>query len=98
MDVDHTQNGNTGHPDSDKSEVFDSEILSTQQGYRLLSPFDDYICRGEHLPQMCLYDYFSLFYKERSSKGIRFDDAHPQAKTHCQILRRGSAQVPNLLG
>jgi len=98
MDIDHTENGNTGHPDSDKSEVFDSEILTTQQGYRLLSPFDDYICRGEHLPHLCLYDYFSLFYKECSSKGIRFNDAYPKAKTHCQILHRGSAQVPNLLG
>ena len=64
------------------SEIFDAEILHTQHGYRLLSPFDDYIYRGEHLSDMCLYDYFSLFYKEKSNKGIQFDHEHPQANTH----------------
>src|SRR5579859_1191142 len=82
----------------DDSEVFDSEILSTRHGYRLMSPFDDYIYRGEHLSQICLYDYFSLFYKDRGSKGIQFHHIHPQADTHCQILRRSTVQVPNLLG
>lgn len=78
--------------------VFDCEILSSSQGFQLMSPFDDYIYRGEHLSQLCLYDYFSLFYKERSRKGIKFDQSHPQVDTHCQILRRSSLQVPNLLG
>ena len=98
MDIDQTKNGDTRNTNSEKSEVFDSQILSTRRGFRLLSPFDDYICRGEHLSQICLYDYFSLFYKERSSKGIQFDHAHPQANTHCQILCQASLQVPNLLG
>src|SRR5579859_579968 len=80
------------------SEIFDIQILHTQHGYRLLSPFDDYIYRGEHLSDMCLYDYFSLFYKEKSNKGIQFDHEHPQANTHSQILRKSSQQVPNLLG
>ena len=79
-------------------DVFDSEILATGQGYRLMSPFDDYIHRGDHLSQLCLYNYYSLFNKERSRKGIRFDNLHPQADSHCQILCRSSLQVPNLLG
>jgi hypothetical protein len=84
--------------DTEESEVFHSEILSTQHGLRLMSPFDDYIYRGEHLSGMCLYDYFSLFYKERTMRGIRFDSRHPQANTHCQILRPSNIQIPNLLG
>jgi len=82
----------------EKSKVFDSEILSTQHGLRLISPFDDYIHHGEYLSEMCLYDYFSLFYKERTMRGIQFDLRHPQANTHCQILHRSNIQVANLLG
>ena len=84
--------------DTSSAKVFDCEILETRHGYRLLSPFDDYIYRGEHLSGMCLYDYVSLFYKERGSNGIPFRDEHPQANTHSQILRKSSQQIPNLLG
>jgi hypothetical protein len=71
----------------DPSDIFDSEILSTRKGYRLMSPFDDYIYRGRHLSHICLYDYHRLFYKEHDLDGIAFDDRHPQSRTHCQILR-----------
>lgn len=94
MEPDQPINGNPG----EESEVFDSEILSTQHGLRLMSPFDDYIHRGEHLSETCLYDYFSLFYKERTMSRIKFDPRHPQANTHCQILRRSNIQISNLLG
>src|SRR5271170_5593142 len=82
----------------EKSEVFASEILSTQYGLRLISPFNDYIHGTEHLSETCLYDHFSLFYKEWTMRGIQLDPHHPQANTHCQILRRSNIQVPNLLG
>src|SRR5579859_4118714 len=89
---------NNSIPKNTDDDTFDSEILHTRHGYRLLSPFDDFIYCGEHLSDICLYDYISMFYKERSSKGIQFDHGHPQANTHSQILRKSSQQVPNLLG
>src|SRR5271155_3309588 len=87
-DIDENNN------DTSSTEVFDSEILQTRHGYRLLSPFDDYIYRGEHLSGMCLYNYVSLFYKERGSNGIPFDHEHHQANKHPPILRKTSPNIP----
>src|SRR5579859_4815574 len=100
MKMDRTDDDDIDNNDKDTSsaEVFDSQILHTRHGYRLPSPFDDYIYQGEHLSDICLYNYFSLLYKERSSKGIQFDHGHPQANTNSQILHKSSQQVPNLLG
>ena len=56
MEMDHTDDDDIDDNDNDTSsaEVFDSEILHTRHGYRLLSPFDDYVYQGEHLSDICL--------------------------------------------
>ena len=66
---------------------FDSEIIVSDSSYFLLSPFDDYACRGSGLEDICLYDYTSLFYKRKQMTGKKFTDQHPQSTTHHQICR-----------
>jgi hypothetical protein len=56
LQSDCTENSDDAENEMASSEVFDSEILHTRHGYRLLSPFNDYLHRGEHLADMCLYD------------------------------------------
>ena len=78
---------------------------SSDRGYELASVFDDYAHRGPHLAPLCVYDYYSLVYKSKGQRGLKFDALHRQSSTSCQVVRGSSSsssessfQIPNLLG
>jgi PIF1-like helicase/Helitron helicase-like domain at N-terminus len=82
----------------ESTELFDANIIRSHLGYTIVSLFEDYACRGQHLSYLPLYDYCSLFYKQKCNSGHSFTIDHPQHTTHKQVLRQTIAGVPVLLG
>ena len=84
-------------PDSDG--IYDANIIRNGVGYTIVTLFEDYVCRGDALQTLCLYDYCSLFYKQnRINSGFPFAVLHPQHFTHRQYLRTTKPAIPTLLG
>ena len=75
-----------------------SQIISVPGGHTLLSAFDDYRFRGEHLANYCLYDYRITIYKRKQRNGIHFSIDHPQHCTHSQFCRETRDVTPCLVG
>src|SRR5437762_606490 len=78
--------------------VFNSEIIVTECGFRTVSLFDDYAYRGDALADYCLYDYCAQVYKHRRLNGVLFECPHPQHERYSQFLRKDTTTVPTLLG
>jgi hypothetical protein len=77
----------------------DSAVVRVHNRTTIVSPFDDYSCRGSALADFCLYDYCSLVYKDkRRDCGLSFESAHPQHATHRQFVQHGKPAIPTLLG
>jgi hypothetical protein len=83
---------------SEETSIADSTIVSTDGGFATIALFDDYRFRGEHVRNVCLYDYCSLVTKSRKHTGIDYEPEHPQARTHSQHISTSDRLIPNLVG
>ena len=73
---------------SEEIDSGDSTVVRVHNRTTIVSPFDDYSCRGSALADFCLYDYCSLVYKDKKRDcGLPFESAHPQHATHRQFVR-----------
>jgi hypothetical protein len=73
----------------------DTEIVVNNGHFTLVSPFDDYVHRGDTLSSYCLYDYCTLVRKDRKLGGIPFEASHPQHIHHRQFVRKFNIAIPS---
>jgi hypothetical protein len=85
----------------ESSENDDYSLQASGKKIVLSNQYVDYVCRGQSLNDMCLYEFTETLIKRKISKNpqglaFRFGDGHPQCKTHHMVTLKKRV-VPSLL-